>query len=1070
MALDLLGLGALLGLVVGLLAAPGRWLREARLAAAMEEAAGLAPGSVLGSLELSRSVPPGVSLSLVRQAQRGVAQRLGDKPSRLAGTLGSQTSAWLRRGALAALLSSFLLLSLAFTSPGRTRGALSGLGDPIEMSSAPVLSPLRVSPGTVRVPRGSPLEILVEGPGRRQLILHWQAVGDVLQSSSRETADGRARFALPEVFVSLEYWASAPDGAQSPHYTVTPEDPLYLAELSVDLTFPSYTGRAPERYGGDLPPLVIPVGTRVQVNGRVSGPLVEAVLRPRAEGAEELDLEVDGARFQLGWAPTRSGIYDWMFRSPDGQFPRSPADPLELVLVRDSAPSIDVVFPGRDTVLPLALRQSLVIEARDDYGMTELELVAFRVSSFGERGQPLLESLPVAGARRLIARPVLDVSGWQLVPGDTVRYFARVRDNSPRGQWAESPTFALWVPSSAELGWEAQRRLEEAASRLEELARQATEAEESARDLERRTRRREAGDDRSSGRSPGGQGDPLDFQEREEVQQALGQQEGVADEVERLKSELREMSESLADAGYADPDLRQDLRELQELLEEMATPELRQGLQELAESLDRMDRSQTQQAMESVSEAQGDLRRRLEESLDRFRRAAADQEVRAATREADGLAREQELMAGTMREGGDLDRQASQQEELRERTEGLESHLENLDQRLSELGEQAAGQEAEKAGEGTRSAQRSMADAARQARAGDSRGASESADEAAETLRQTADQLRQSGEEGERREGEATQRALQRAAGDALSLARRQEELRQRMGDAGPEEMSEMRGEEGALLEGVRRMSENLGQDLGESPSMNRQMSGTAGQAMQAMQETLRAMEDPRSSGSSPQAAAEEALDALNQLALQAMVSAQEAQQGEGSAEQMMQRIEALAQQQGDLAGDASSLIPLELSAQSMAGQVQQLAEGQETVASDLDELAREPGAGEQALGDLEAMAREARELADRLAGGRLEPETLRRQERLFHRLLDAGRTLEREERSEERESRTAGAVEARDVPALTPEVLNALQYAYPDAEQLQSLPPAQRQMVLEYFERLNRAATTRRPPPGGGP
>src|SRR2546427_2987563 len=38
-----------------------------------------------------------------------------------------------------------------------------------------------------------------------------------------------------------------------------------------------------------------------------------------------------------------------------------------------------VPLPGRDTTLPLSLRQPLVVDARDDHGLSRLELVSWRV-------------------------------------------------------------------------------------------------------------------------------------------------------------------------------------------------------------------------------------------------------------------------------------------------------------------------------------------------------------------------------------------------------------------------------------------------------------------------------------------------------------------------------------------------------------------------------------------------------------------------------------------------------------------------------------------------------------------
>src|SRR2546427_3730987 len=47
--------------------------------------------------------------------------------------------------------------------------------------------------------------------------------------------------------------------------------------------------------------------------------------------------------------------------------------------LHDALPILTVSIPGRDTTLPLSLKQPLVIDARDDHGLTRLEVVSWRV-------------------------------------------------------------------------------------------------------------------------------------------------------------------------------------------------------------------------------------------------------------------------------------------------------------------------------------------------------------------------------------------------------------------------------------------------------------------------------------------------------------------------------------------------------------------------------------------------------------------------------------------------------------------------------------------------------------------
>jgi hypothetical protein len=134
------------------------------------------------------------------------------------------------------------------------------------------------------------------------------------------------------------------------------------------------------------------------------------------------------------------------------------------------------------------------------------------------------------------------------------------------------------------------------------------------------------------------------------------------------------------------------------------------------------------------------------------------------------------------------------------------------------------------------------------------------------------------------------------------------------------------------------------------------------------------------------------------------------------------------------------------------------MAQQQREIASRLEGMSEQAGNRDDLLGQLDALAREADQIAQTLNGGRLPPEIVARQERLFHRLLDAGRTLEKEEYSEERVGELPGRVSVSRAPPLDPGLLNAAdRFRVPTPEELRSLPPAYRRLVLDYISRLNR-------------
>lgn len=1061
-----------LGLVAALAAAGFGWWRvrrrlldERAVAAQMESAAGVPDGLVVGGLELGRARPTGMSGALLDRGRTALAARLDRSPEELAGDTGEQLSRVLRRGGglLALLVPAALLLAVA--APERTGSAWAQLASPVERLTGPALPPLVVTPGDVELVRGSALDIGIVAEGRDSVTLWWQSAGDVARTVSLPVVEGRAEHGFPSVTAGMVYRVDAPDGAGAGEYTVTPRDPLFVTDVTVRLTFPAHTGRLPEEYRGDVPPLRVPAGTVLAIEGQGSRPLADARLVPvtvdslgeetGAPGAE-IEISVDGAHFEADWVPRAGGRWGWRFEDTSGGAAELRPGPLDLTLVVDGPPVVDIGFPPPDTVLPLDLRQPMVLQAADDYGVAWLELVAWRVTALGEAREPVTQRLDMGDSRAVLARPVMDVSTWGLVPGDQVRYYARAVDNGPAGQEARTAEYVLRMPGAAELRRGAGDELDRAADELQALAEQAANAAEQTRELERQAR---APDRPADPRAPdAAQDGSLGFEEREGLEAAIEEQRQMAARVDSLGQELGRLSETLSEAGAQDEGLRRDLAEMQDLLEQLGGEEMQQRLEQLAEGMDEMDRRDAREALEDLAAEEADFRERIEEALERMKRAAAQQDFRATTEEAEELAERQRALAESMAEEANEER-AAQQDELRAEAEAMDERMEALADRLRELGEDQAAEGVDQAREGAQEAAQQMQEAAQQARAGENARASEQGQQAAGQMDQAAQDMMAAQQQMMQERAEAFKTALEQTSQDALSLARRQSEIRDQMQGASPEQMASLRAGAASLQQGLRNMAENLGiaAQASQAGGGERPVMEALGQAMSAVDQGVASLDSPSGRSLSPQAAAEQAVDALNQVALQSLAAAQQLSEGgsaSASQEQMQEQLEQLAQQQADVNNQASQMMPMQLTPQAQQQQMQDLAQQQQEVASNMGQMANQEG-DQGPLGDLQALAEEARALARELAGGRLDPQTRERQERLFHRLLDAGRSLEKEEFSEERESETGGLVERGEVAPLGDDALGLLRFR-PDAEALRRLPPAARALVVRYFDRLN--------------
>ena len=298
--------------------------------------------------------------------------------------------------------------------------------------------------------------------------------------------------------------------------------------------------------------------------------------------------------------------------------------------------------------------------------------------------------------------------------------------------------------------------------------------------------------------------------------------------------------------------------------------------------------------------------------------------------------------------------------------------------------------------------------------------------------------------------------ALDGATRQALDLAREQTALNERIGagDSG----RELAARQDAIARGLDQVLDRLSEASRKTALVDRRTGPTAGRLRRQMEELSLDLSDDAGAADAAYAAGRQVAEGLNELSgrLRASRKAmQNAESGTGM-EEALEQLARMSEAQAGLNRDAGGLMLPAGSGAPTPAELAGLADRQQRIADRLQALAEDPASGSLPARPDE-LGREAGEIARTLREAGLDAETIRRQERLFRRLLDAGRTLEREPDPERRESATAVGRPAAS-PVLPPEgALAGPNYPYPDESSLRRLPPAARRLILEYFDRLNR-------------
>ncbi len=1021
-----------------------RSLREAAAAAVgrlVEASAQTRAGSIVGVVSPAVPAAGGTSPDLLAAADARAARVVERAAPAVDGLLGRTTRRRVALGAVAAFAGAVLFV---IASP--TSGRAAAFWNPVR-AWWDARAPVRLAVDRRRVRRGDSVTVSVTVPGATHATLWTRGPGERWRPALLALdGAGRAERRLGPLETDL-FLRAASGGRSSAELKIDVALPAFLAELALTARFPAYIGRADEPLLAGSDPVLLPAGTEIITSGAASVPLARAAWM-ESGGSRAAALRVDGTRLDGRFTPRASGTWRFAAESRDGApFDWGSGTPeLHLVVVPDSAPVVALPVPGRDTTLPLSLRQPLVVDVRDDHGISRVAVVSWRVSRTGRVGDVVRESLDVSGAGdRAIVQGQLDAQQRGLLPGDTLRVYVEAWDNAPapgthRGR---SPELALRLPSMEELRAAAREAARSVAGAAESLSAAQQDLSDRTRDLAQERNRDASG---GATRQTGGQPGTLPFQATERAEEIARQQAAMSERVAELARAVDEIARAAEAAGVNDTAFQHRLREVQDMLERALTPELEQRLRELQEALARLDPEATRQALQRLAEAQQQLKQELERSEELFRRAAIEGELASLAQDAEDLARRQ--TEWTKDEAPRADSSAAARErELAERVDSLAKGLDRAGQETPLDQPQGAARRA-------RAAMQEAADAAQQR---DARGARRGGREAADSLGEVPKQLRGKRDSLAAAWREEALQALDRALGETAWLAAGQRDLAEalRSGQTG----AAVRGGQGAVEEGTRVVGTEIAKVAGRHALVPPQLEAALGLAQNQMRLAREQLEQGDPNAANAAAYAEQSLDALNALALALLQTSRQvagAKSGSGFEEAMEQLARMAAQQQGML-GDAQGRLPMMGSAgQAMLQQLRALAARQRQLAEQLERMQAEGGSS--AAG---ALAAEARELARQLDAGRLDRRTVERQERLYRRLLDAGRTLSGQEPDEQKDrvSRAATGDSVHLPGLLAPGATGAApRVRYPTWEELARLTPEQRRIVLEYFRLLNAA------------
>jgi hypothetical protein len=936
-------------------------------------------------------------------------------------------------------------------------------------------SPIRfiVQPGNAEVVRGEDVQVSVAVEGERvdRLTLLTRQEGEVNfnEAALKKNSDVKFAYAITSIKNSTQYYAET-NGIRSDEYKITVIDRPAVKNFRLHLAYPSYTGIPPKDLDDNIGDVTAPLGTRIDFSlGANKEPAkVSLVFNDHTE----LPMKVAGVSATVHLVLSKNQTYHVLLVDEKGIGNRDPIE-YQMTVVPDEHPTVSIVLPGKDIDLADDVRLPLLMKIHDDFGFTKVRLGYKLVHSRYEQPSDQytyidvpLETYGPAGKLRATDLDVSyawDLKNLSLATEDVVSYYAEVYDNDVVSgpNIGRSQAYTIRVPSLDEVFADVEKGHK---GTIEDLKGATEDAKELKKKLD------EINQDLKKSR------DQLNWEKQKNAEELLKKYEQLQKNVQETNRKLDQVVQQIEKNNILSPETLEKYLELQQLMEQINSPELREAMKKLQEALQNLNPDQLREALQKFTFSEEQFRQSLERTLSILKRIQIEQKVQEALkRTADLQQQQEELRKETERSNpGDKEKGqelAKRQQDAKQDLEALQKELSELEKKMQEFPDEMPLEELRKATEELNKQQvgQKMERSAQQLQSGEMQQAQMEQQDIASALEQLRKQLEQTQQAMLQKQQQQVVRDLKKMLQNLLTLSQEQESLKNESQNLEPnsQQFRENAQQQMRVMNELMELTDSMQKLSQRTLVINREMGKAIGKALTEMNESINGMESRNGAIASQHQA--EAMESLNEAAVQILNALQAAMQGGGGAglPSLLQQLQQMiGQQQGINAGtmnlgQSNSLTP------EQQAEMARLAGQQAAVQKSLEQLneeARQSAERERILGDLGKISDEMKEVVKDLEQNDVNRNTIKKQERILSRLLDAQRSM-RERDFEKRRKAQPGQDVVRKSPneldlstqegrnRLMQDLLKAMEEGY--AKDYQDL-------IRKYFEALQKLEVER--------
>ena len=514
-----------------------------------------------------------------------------------------------------------------------------------------------------------------------------------------------------------------------------------LVNFSIDLNYPDYTERASERIE-NIGDLLVPEGTRALwafetenvdtlnlVWGEQSHPLVSS----------------SANQFSFNKRLVESLVY---ILTPSNKWVSArDSSSYRLEVIKDAYPTVEVSEVVDSTSLKKRYFKGLL---KDDYGFTKLQF-HYEYQYFGRTVDTIID-IPVSQERNFEDFFFsIDLADFSIKAGDDVEYYFEVYDNDAvnGAKKSRSRSFKFQAPSLEELEAEQKEQTKAIKSAMEENILLAKELQEEMEELRKKLLSKEE----------------LSWEDKQALNELIEKQKELQQNIDHIDQKNKEKNAQLNEFSEQDQRILDKQKQLEELFQELMTDEMKELFEEMESLMEEMAKEDWQKKLEELKMTNEDLEKELDRNLEMLKRFEFEQALEETIDELSEVQNKQEQIKK------DLEDKKAPTEDLQKLQEEVKEDFEKLSEKLDDLHDKNEALEQKQALDDTQ----------------------ESQEKISEKLEESKDNL-------ENKKKKKAASSQQETLDEMEKLQQKLEQAQQQMGERGPAED----------MESLRQILENL--------------------------------------------------------------------------------------------------------------------------------------------------------------------------------------------------------------------------------------------------------------------